>query len=220
MDLIEAIETRRSIRAFKSTPIPEEVLKKVLLAAGHSPSYANSQPWEVAVVTGKKKDEISKAILELAKANAPAAAEVALPGAWPPAIDQRVKEHNANRFKALGIERQDDERRKEQRLANYEFYKAPCVLYLFVDATLGPWAIFDMGSFAHALILAAHSLGLATCLQASVTYYPDTVRQILGIPKSKRLVLGISLGYPLLNDKLNAYRSARAPLDAFVSWYH
>jgi len=55
MDTIEAIESRRSIRAFKNTPIPKETLDKILKAASNSPSFTNTQPWEVAVVCGEKK---------------------------------------------------------------------------------------------------------------------------------------------------------------------
>ena len=54
MELLEGIETRRSCRAFKPTPIKKEILEKILKAASKSPSYTNTQPWEVAVVTGKE----------------------------------------------------------------------------------------------------------------------------------------------------------------------
>ncbi|MFH0769182.1 MAG: nitroreductase family protein, partial [Chloroflexota bacterium] len=66
MELTEGIETRRSIRAFKSTPIPEDTIKAILKTASRSPSYTNTQPWEVAVVTGKKKEELSKILCNLA----------------------------------------------------------------------------------------------------------------------------------------------------------
>ena len=69
MELMEEIETRRSSRAFKPTPIPKDVMEKILLTAGRSPSCTNTQPWEVAVVGGRKKDELSKIIFELAKAS-------------------------------------------------------------------------------------------------------------------------------------------------------
>ena len=67
MDLIEGIETRRSIRAFKNTPIAEETLKEILKAAGNSPSYTNTQPWEVALVCGDKKEALRKIIYDLAE---------------------------------------------------------------------------------------------------------------------------------------------------------
>ena len=51
MDLIEAIKTRRSIRRYKETPVPEELLKTVLNAARLAPSANNAQPWRIIVVT-------------------------------------------------------------------------------------------------------------------------------------------------------------------------
>jgi nitroreductase len=50
MDILEAIKGRRSVRAYKSDPIPEEKLRKVLEAVQWAPSWANTQCWEVIVV--------------------------------------------------------------------------------------------------------------------------------------------------------------------------
>jgi nitroreductase len=63
MDLMEAIKTRRSIRKYKSTPVPESLLKDVLNAARLAPSADNSQPWKFVVV----RDEQTK--LRLANAS-------------------------------------------------------------------------------------------------------------------------------------------------------
>jgi nitroreductase len=56
MDLMEAIRTRRSIRTYKPTPIPEDALKEVLNAARLAPSADNAQPWKMVVV----RDEQTK----------------------------------------------------------------------------------------------------------------------------------------------------------------
>jgi len=219
MELLEGIETRRSFRGFKSTPIPGEIMNKILKAVSNSPSYTNTQPWEVAVVSGKKKDELSKIIFELARAKAPTNPDLPMPQGWPPELEARSREHGARRLKALGIEREDEQKREELRLMNFEFYGAPCVLFLFTERTLGSWSVFDMGLFAQNLILAAHSFGLGSCLQASVTNYADAIRQFLGIPETKQLVIGISIGYPDMEAKLNTYRSVKQSPDDFVRWY-
>jgi nitroreductase len=63
MDLMEAIRGRRSIRKFKSDPIPEEVLQKVMEAVRWSPSWANTQCWEIIVVKDPKiKSELATAL--------------------------------------------------------------------------------------------------------------------------------------------------------------
>jgi nitroreductase len=216
MELLDGIETRRSIRGFKPAPIPEEIMGKILKAAGNSPSYTNTQPWEVAVVSDKKKDELSKILYELASAKAATNPDTPMPTDWPSEMAKRSGEHGARRLKTLGVEREDEQGREKLRLMNYEFYGAPCVIFLFMDSSLGPWSIFDMGLFAQNLILAAHSFGVESCLQASVTNYADEIRKFLGVPETKKLIIGISIGYPDAEAKLNAYRSVKQNPEEFV----
>lgn len=219
MELLQGLSSRHSVRGFKSTPVPEETLRMILQAAIRSPSYTNTQPWEVAVVSGGRRDALSKILLDLASAGVPSSADVPAPTQWPAVLASRAAEHSARRFRVLEIERDDAKARNELRLQNYRFFGAPCVLFLLMDSTLGAWSTFDLGLFAQTLALAAHGLGLGTCLQASVTHYPDAVRSFLGLPQSKKLVLGISLGYPDPAAKLNSYESSRADLDEVVKWY-
>lgn len=219
MELLEGIETRKSFRAFVSTPIPKEIMERILKAAGKSPSHTNTQPWEVAVVSGKRKEELSNILYEMSKSGAARNPDIQSPEAWPPEMDTRAKEHGARRLKILGIERDDQTRRKELGLSNFEFYGAPCVLFLFMDSTLSSWSIFDMGLMTQSIILSAHSLGLGSCIQASICNYPDTIRKYLEIPKTKLLVVGISMGYPAGEARINTYQSDRKSLDDFVKWY-
>ena len=55
MDVFEAIQKRRSVRAYKSTPIPEEKLMKILEAGRLAPSASNIQPWHFIVVKDPEK---------------------------------------------------------------------------------------------------------------------------------------------------------------------
>ncbi|RLG44282.1 MAG: nitroreductase family protein [Thermoproteota archaeon] len=64
MDVMEAIFGRRSVRRFKTDPIPEEDLRKILEAAIRAPSAGNRQPWEFVVVRDpNRKQEIARAAL-------------------------------------------------------------------------------------------------------------------------------------------------------------
>ncbi|MBI4295583.1 MAG: nitroreductase [Chloroflexi bacterium] len=218
MELLEGIKTRKSYRAFKPTPVPKEMIEKVLEAAGRSPSYTNTQPWHVAVVSGKKRDDLSRILLELSGADTPSNPDLPMPGDWPPELEKRAAEHGARRFKALGVEREDKAARKELRLANFRFYGAPCALFLFADRTATSWSIFDMGLFAQSLSLAAHSFGLGSCLQGALANYPDAVREFLGLPRTKLLVIGMSMGYPDFAAPINTYQSTRVNLSDFVQW--
>ena len=60
MDVWEAIEKRRTVRAF-TKGVPEELLRKIILAGSRAPSPGNSQPWEFIIVNDPKIiDEIAE----------------------------------------------------------------------------------------------------------------------------------------------------------------
>ena len=218
MEVLEGIKTRRSTRGFKPDPVPKDVINKILEAVSNTPSYTNTQPWEVVVVSGKKKDELSRVIFDLAKAKAPTGPDLPMPKDWPTEHGKRSGEHGARRLATLGIDRGDEEGRQKLNLMNYEFYGAPCAAFLFIDGSLGEWSIFDMGLFAQNLILAAHALGVESVLQASVTNYAPQIKKFLGVAESKKLIICISLGYPDDKAKLNAYRSIKQKAAEFTRW--
>jgi nitroreductase len=218
MELLEGIKTRYSTRGFKPDPVPRDVLGKILEAVSNTPSYTNTQPWEVVVVSGKKRDELSKIIFDLAKAKAASSPDLPIPQDWPAEHKARSGEHGARRLATLGVARDDEEGRENLRLMNFEFYGAPCAVFLFIDGALGEWSIFDAGLFAQNLILAAHGLGVESVLQASVTNYAPEIKKFLGVPESKKLVIGISLGYVDEGAKLNAYRSIKQKAEEFTKW--
>ena len=58
MEIIESIKTRRTIRRFKSDPIPQPVLDEMFEAAMWAPSPANAQPWDFFVVGPKARAKI------------------------------------------------------------------------------------------------------------------------------------------------------------------
>lgn len=219
MNIIEAIKNRRSIRAFKADPIPDEILKKIMKSAGKSPSYTNTQPWEVAVVSGKIKDKLSRELYKIASSDTPITPDIPKPLVWPEELEKRSKEHGERRFKVLGIGREDTEKRKNLRLLNFKFYGAPAVLFIFMEKNLGGWSIMDIGMFAQTIMLSALEYGLGTCPQAALTDYPHIVKKYLNIPESKKLVLGMSIGYPDNEALINTYRSMRVEIDELVKWY-
>ncbi len=61
MELYEAIERRRSVRAYKPDPVPQEALDRILGAAQLAPSWKNRQAWHVIVVRDRYKiDQLGK----------------------------------------------------------------------------------------------------------------------------------------------------------------
>lgn len=218
MDAIECIKTRMSIRRFKPEPVPREILLSIIETALRSPSYKNSQPWEVAVVSGEKKEALSKALIDLIEKDTAPEPDIPEPLSWPSEIDRRIKENLVKRSEAFGIDLNDPGLLKKSKTANFRFYGAPHGLFLYQDASLPTWSIFDMGLFAQSLMLAANAHGIGTVPQAFLTDYSETIKKFLGIPEGKRLILGISVGYPDWENKANSYKSQRVDANEIVRW--
>ncbi len=53
MDCLEAIRTRRSIRAFTKEKVSDEQVRKIIEAGMYAPSAGNQQPWQFIVITDK-----------------------------------------------------------------------------------------------------------------------------------------------------------------------
>jgi nitroreductase len=105
---------------------------------------------------------------------------------------------------------------RKAKIANFQFYGAPHGMFLFQDSSLPEWSIFDMGLFAQSLMLAAHAHGLGTVPQAFVTDYSRHVKDFLGIQGTKRLVLGMSIGYPDLTSQVSRFRTDRIETNEIV----
>ena len=71
MNTLDAIAARRSIREFKSDPIPNEALQAILTAAIQAPSGKNRQPWRFVVVQGDRRADMVRIMREgIARAKA------------------------------------------------------------------------------------------------------------------------------------------------------
>ena len=216
MNAIECIRTRMSIRKFRADSVPSETLMAVIDTAKWSPSYKNSQPWEAVIISGRKKEELTKLLVELLEKGVEPSPDIPQPLSWPPPIEDRINTLMKKRSELTGKDMNSPEVRKKSKIANFGFYGAPHGIFLFQDSSLTLWSVFDMGLFAQSLMLAAHAHGLATVPQAFLTDYAQQTKHFLGIPQSKRLVLGISIGYPDLESPVNSFRPDRVATDKIV----
>jgi nitroreductase len=224
MDIVEAIQQRKSIRAFKSDPVPKEILKEIMELALRAPSWGNTQPWEFAIVGGKKLEEIRQAFVE--KAGEEHNPEIPHPRKFPEPYDTRRRVLGRKVLELKGIRREDKEKRKWWLLQGLRLFEAPCVIYIYIDRSfyqqsdgLNIWPVFDCALVAENIMLLATNYGLGTIAQIQTVVYPDVLREALGIPDSKLIVLGISVGYPDWDDPVNQLRSEREPLDDVSTWY-
>jgi nitroreductase len=218
MDAIECIRTRRSIRKFRNEPVPRDILLKVIDTAKWSPSYKNSQPWKMVVISGGRKEALSKTLTDLVEKGKKPCPDIPEPLSWPPAEEARIADLYKKRAEATGIDLNDPDTLRKAKIANFNFYGAPHAIYLFQDASLTLWSLFDLGLFAQSLMLAAKACGLGTVPQAFATDYAGDIKKFLNIPDTKRLVLGISIGYPDLESPANAVRTERIKTEEIVQF--
>lgn len=221
MNVIEAIKTRASTRAFLDRDVDKSIIEKVLEAAKWAPSSTNSQPWQVAIVTGEYLQGLSVKLLSAVEAGQkPNPDYPHYPAEWKEPYKLRRFACGMALYSALDIKREDKQKRVQVWHENYRSFGAPCNLLFFIDSHLGQASWFDYGIFFENVMLAAREYGLESCAQASLAEYPDIVRQHLGdYSTDKQLICGLALGYADKTAKINAYRTERESLDAFCQWF-
>jgi len=218
MELLEAIQNRKSIRQFKADPVPRVILEEILQAALRAPSAINTQPWECWVAGGQTLQQLSRELYAEGAKGSPSRADFNLPEIWKDAYMNRMRENGKRLFGLLGIDRQDKEKRKAFALSMYKFFDAPQVVFLCLDSSLGDYSLFDCGCFAQNICLLAVSKGLGTCIQHSGVHYPDIIRKYVPIPVEKKILVAISIGYADEEAVVNRFRSNRELLEKVVHW--
>ena len=197
MDVFEAIESRKSIRAFTDQPVEKELLDKLLQISQRSPSGTNTQPWYVYLCTGDVKQAITDDVLKMAAEGKSKKYEDYdyYPPVWRDVHQARRRAIGWGLYGLLGIEKGDREGSARQGARNFKFFDAPVGLFVTVDSyvTRGSWA--DAGMYIQTIMLAARGLGLHTCPQAAWIPLQEPVFKHLGIPDDQELVTGMSLGY-------------------------
>jgi nitroreductase len=220
MNVIEALEKRKSTRAFLQRNVERAVLQELLGAARHAPSGANAQPWQVAVVTGEVKRRLQRRIEHAYREGQPPQMDYAYyPTRWEEPYRSRRKACGLQLYAALGIEREDRERQRDQWAANYRAFDAPVALLFFIDAGLESGSFMDYGMFLQSLMLAAVERGLATCPQAALADYPWIVKEALGYPQNSLLLCGMALGYEDPDAPVNDYRVPREAVSSFTRFF-
>jgi nitroreductase len=218
MDVLDALNKRFTCRAFKKDPVDKETISEILKHATRSPSWANTQPWEVYVAGGEVLERIRNQYLEYFKTEKPAEPELPLVKEWPEKYEKRIKELGVERYKHLKIKRDDEDARKESWKRNFKFFGAPVVVYICMEHTLSEWSIFDLGSFSQSIMLAAQGFGIDSAPAVNLVVYPDILRNEMKIPEELSIVFGIALGYSDTENTHNTYRSPRRPLDEVVNY--
>ena len=218
MELIEAIKSRRSVRAYKPDPVSEEVLTELLEVARWAPSGTNTQPWEFFVLTGKVLDGLNHAIVAKIREDMKPNPDIDVFGTPPKGPYAKRQQKFFKQILDFVEPAPGENKMQKWSRMSVSNYGAPARIVIVADKSAPGWFIFDIGIVTQTIALAAQEYGLATCILGDAAAYPDEVRRVANIPESKQIIIGIAIGYPDWDDPLNSLRTVREPVEELVTW--
>lgn len=192
-DLKKVFATRRSVRSWKDTPVPEEVLLKAIEAATLCPNSGGKQPYKCYVITNPEKIA---------------------------AIGQAVQE--VSDYLAVLCQTETDAEAVEKWRANSSFFvKAPALIavsaFIYQSVAdklqasnmddqrvveinrgrqISASRIQTVGAFVDHLLLAFHTLGLGAVWMSGPTQAKAAVETIIGMSADEDFVTLVPVGYP------------------------
>lgn len=221
MNVKQALEKRKSVRAFLDRGVETEKINAILNSASHAPSGANTQPWKVAVVTGNTKQKLQEKIEAAFRRGDKGNADYTYyPVEWIEPYKSRRVDCGLQLYAALNINREDKEKRMKQWIQNYRAFGAPVMLLFFQDKHMQTGSYIDYGMFLQSIMLAAVEQGLASCAQASLADYAEIIKSELGYAQDDILLCGMSLGYEDEAALVNSYRTPRETVKEFTCYFN
>ena len=211
MDVSEAVDSRKSIRAFLETPVDDLLIKELLEKSSRAASGGNLQPWKIYVINGETMNSFHKFQSEWTEPETPAYA------IYPENLKEPYKtsryEVADDMYSLLGIAREDKEERFKQVLKNYNFFGAPSAFFCFVDRQMGRPQWSDLGMFLQTFMLLAREVGLDTCPQEAWAMKQESVTAFVEAPDELMLFCGMAIGYQDESEKVNELRTSRRPIE-------
>ncbi|KUR70440.1 nitroreductase [Novosphingobium fuchskuhlense] len=217
MDVAEAVLSRRSIRVFKDTPVPLDVLRRVMDAARWAPSGCNFQPWEATIVTGEPLKQL-QAQMAVTPPQDPREYSWDDPEVIP---ECKARLHGVGKamYAAMGIGREDVEARTKFMGANLVSFGAPAVLMCYFDRRMGPPQWSDVGMWLQTVMLLLRGEGLDSCPQEFLSVYAKLIKEFLGVSDETHIFFcGIAIGYREEESPVNNFEREREPIDGNVKF--
>lgn len=216
--LSRILDDRWTCRQFKTDQIPRDTIEALLRLAQRTPSWCNTQPWQVVVTEGAGTDRFREELLEHI-ATATPEPDFAFPAQYTGVYRDRRRECGLRLYDSVGIVKGDHAGTMRQARRNFELFDAPHVAIITTEADLGVYGAIDCGLYIGTFLLAAQSLGLGAAPQAALASYSPFLRTYFDLPEHRRIVAAISFGHPNPNHPVNAFRTAREDLDQVATWH-
>lgn len=211
-----AITSRRSIRAFLPTPVPQATVERILDIAARAPSGTNMQPWRGYALAGEPLRRLSAALVAEAMAGTKVEGEYKYyPDAFFEPYLSRRRKVGWDLYGLLGIAKGEAEKMKRQHARNFDFFGAPVGIVFTIDRRLEIGSWLDYGIFLGNVMTAARGFGLDTCPQAAFAPHHRTIRDHLAIPAEEVVVCGMALGHADPAAPENTLVTERVPAAEF-----
>ena len=123
-------------------------------------------------------------------------------------------------FQAMGIARDDKEKRQDWILRGFRQFDAPISIVITYDKVLqeGDIAQFDCGALVNGLVNAAWSRGLGCVVNSQGIMHSPVVREHAGIPEDQVIMICVAMGYPDEDFPANAVVSKRRPVSEVANF--
>ena len=216
--LTELALARYSCRGYLPTPLPRDTIDRILAIAQRSPSWCNSQAWQLTVGSAAATERARVALLALVRQGTPPQPDFEWPREYRGVYLQRRRECGFQLYAAVGVQRGDTQGAERQRLENFRFFGAPHVAIVTSEEPLGTYGAIDCGAYVSLFMLAARACGVASIAMASLAGYSDFWRREWGIDPQRRIVCGLAFGLEDPTHPANGFRTSRAPPAEAVQW--
>ena len=211
------LHQRYSCRAYQPHPVETATIMRILAIAQRTPSWCNSQPWQVVITRGAGTDRFRNAMLEYAAARKPEP-DFAFPREYRGVYQERRRECGFQLYDSVGIARGDREASARQTMENFRLFGAPHAMIVTTEEPLGVYGVLDCGAWVNNFMLAARGLGVASIAQAALASQPKFVRSYFGLPPERLVVCGMSFGYEDGTHPVNRFRTSRTAVENVVTW--
>ena len=218
LNVDEAILSRKSVRAFRPDPVPQEIITHILEVSARAPSGTNTQPWRVHVLTGNSLKRVSESVLTAFRED-PATHTNDRPHymkEWRDPYLARRRKVGWDLYNLMGIKKGEREKTQQFHSENYRFFGAPVGLLFTIDGDMGWMSWLDYGMFIQNICLAARGQGLHTCPQASWGQYHKILEKELELQEPEMVHVGMSLGYEDTGAQQNKLETVREPVSEFA----
>lgn len=215
--LQDLLDGRHSCRAYKPEQVERSVIERVLQLAQRTPSWCNTQPWQVSITEGEGTERFREGLAAYVLAN-PQAPDFEFPREYKGQYQARRLETALALYDSVGIERGDRAASGAQTMKNFVLFGAPHVAVITSDEALGVYGAVDCGLYVNTFLLAAQSLGLGAIPQAALAGSAPYLKEYFGLSEDRKVVCAISFGYPDTKHPANGFRTTRAEPAAVASW--